>query len=108
MNSDANKTIRSGNRRKNDIADKHTLSTSCQSFQVSLQPEVIFAESVIGKRNPKYDEDNIAFETAEQFSYPGGWSTASLSSAPFALAPEMGLYEDYSRALIKAGLDNIR
>jgi len=58
----------------------------------------IKAEDIIGVRNPRYDEDNIAFETAKLY-YPPGILRSTQN---------IGHYEDASRNMILQGLAKIR
>ena len=66
------------------------------------------AEDVLGVLNPKYDEYNIAHETA--LLYPElrqQKAVERLLSGPFRFR-EMASYEDASRRMIESALERLR
>jgi len=76
--------------------------------EVARQNGFIRVEDVIGVRNPSYDEDNIAVETAELYAGIGGWGTVVLVSGVPRAVQDIGNYEKASRKMIQERLAQIQ
>lgn len=67
----------------------------------------VLADDVIGTRNPKYDEDNIAMETAELYANVGGRDTRQIVALRTFVDEPAPPRVKVSRAAIQRALDRL-
>jgi hypothetical protein len=67
----------------------------------------VVADDVIGTRDPEYDEDNIAMETAELYANVGGRDTREIVVRTFANESALPRVRA-SRSVIQKALDRLR
>jgi hypothetical protein len=58
--------------KKPEPETKKSGEMSTSQPMTSLEEDVVYAEDIIGELLPVYDEDNVAFETAEMYAEIGG------------------------------------
>ena len=80
---------------------KQSAVTQCASARPQLEDDVVYPEDNIGELVPVYDEDNVAFETAEmhadtgRFGFPMFLESSSRSAEYERLADD-AMEEDLS------------
>lgn len=77
---------------------------SLPSSEESLEREVTSVEDLLGELKPTYDDDNVAFETAEMYANDGG----RFSFLLFTNAPSRSQeYDEAATKRLATALDQI-